>query len=124
MTRTLGCKANIRNPAAAVVDITASHKPPSWPTWNHGSALVIKGPAQSDVSPSNAQPRRPSEQVSDVLLVQCPKELKQHIIAFGGEDASLVFCPRALKLNDFDFSETGTKFETWKLCRRTASARS
>jgi len=53
--------------AATVFDITASHKPPSWPTWNHGSALVIKGPAQvwlssafreCDLHIQTAQPRR------------------------------------------------------------------
>jgi len=43
--------------AATVFDITASHKPPSWPTWNHGSALIIKGPAHSALSHANAQPR-------------------------------------------------------------------
>ncbi len=44
--------------AAMVFEETASHKPQSWPTWNHWSALVPKAPAQSDVSPPDAQTHR------------------------------------------------------------------
>ena len=66
---------------AMVFEETASHKPLSSATWTDRSALVPKGPAQASVSPEAAQPRRLSVQVSDVLLVQCPRDASRpHLI--------------------------------------------
>ena len=83
-----GCKPNSR-PAAAVVEITASRKPRSRPTWNHRSALIIKGPAQALVSPKTAQPRCLSKPVNDVSPVLCLKEPLKH--RGKGQGADYVF---------------------------------
>jgi len=76
----------MRGPAAVVFEETASHKPLSSAAWADRSALVPKVPAQSRKSLRNAQTHRLSIQVSDVLLVQCPKEPVHSNIGFGIED--------------------------------------
>ena len=76
----------LRGPAAVVFEETASHKPLSSAAWADRSALVPKVPAQSRKSLRNAQTHRLSIQVSDVLLVQCPKEPVQSNTAFKSED--------------------------------------
>ncbi len=53
------------------------------------STLTAKGPAPSDVSPSNAQPHRLSVPEGELLPVPCPKEPVYHDTAFGPEDHSL-----------------------------------
>jgi len=54
-----------------VFEETASHKPQSWPTWNHWSALVPKVPAPLWFSYQNAQthrlPDRPVQFIEDKM---------------------------------------------------------
>ena len=93
-----------------VFEETASHKPRSWPTWNHRSALVPKAPAQSALSNADAQTHRlsnqstqfsvgklqgvsvlsPTQKRGDVLPVPCLKEHPQSIMRLESVDYSFL----------------------------------
>ena len=79
------------NPAAIVFEEAASHKPLSSATWTDGSALTPKVPAQSDVSPSDAQTHRLSEPASEASPVPCLREPFKYDAAFETVDASFAF---------------------------------
>ena len=59
--------------------------------WPQASALTPKVPAQSDVSPSDAQTHRLSEPASEASPVPCLKEPFKYDAGFETVDASFEF---------------------------------